>query len=162
MTARSGRDVSDFIVHHTAGPVAQTPLEIDAEHRRIGDAMIAYTWLIDPKGVVYEGRPAGYVPAAAFGRNTQSLDVSLIGNFEKGDPGYTGPPTKLQIEALIELGVYAHKLFPTIVRTIGHRDVAPMFYPKNEEDYSTACPGSELYSQLPAIRKAIAAKVNNR
>ena len=86
--------------------------------------MIGYDYLICPKGVVYEGRPNQYVPAASYGRNLESVNVSLIGNFEKGVGGYTGPPTDNQYSSLIDLAVWLHLRYPTITTTIGHRDVA--------------------------------------
>lgn len=152
MASRQISDITDFIIHHTAGALTQTPLQIDAEHRAIGMAMIGYNYVITPDGVVSIGRPNFYVPAAAFGRNMESLNVSLVGNFQHDDSGYTGPPTAEQIASLNELSVYVHATYPSIVRTIGHRDVATMFYPDNTGDYSTACPGDELYALVPAVR----------
>jgi hypothetical protein len=40
MTPRLLSVISDFILHHSDGPSDQTPLEIDAEHRAEGWAMI--------------------------------------------------------------------------------------------------------------------------
>lgn len=154
MTPRDEKDITDLIIHHTAGPVHQTVEEIDAEHRAIGDAMIAYNWVIVPDGTVYVGRPAGFVPAASYGRNTQSLAVCLVGNFEKGDPGFTGPPSAAQVASLISLGKMIHQRFPHIVRTIGHNQVASLFY-GGSGDYATLCPGSLLIAQLDHIRKEI-------
>jgi N-acetyl-anhydromuramyl-L-alanine amidase AmpD len=125
--------------------------------------MIAYNYIITPDGKIYDGRPVGYVPAAAYGRNLQSLNVVLVGNFEKGDGGFTGPPTAAQYSSLVDLSVFVHQHFPSILRTIGHRDVATEFYPGVDEgDYSTACPGSELYSLLPAVRAAVTATFSKR
>ena len=160
MTPRALSQISDAIVHHTAGPVSQTPLEIDAEHRNIGDAMIAYNAVITPDGTVYDGRPLDVVPAAAFGRNVQSVNVVLVGNFETGDPGFTGSPTAAQENSLLEYLKYIHRQLPSIVRTIGHRDVATLFYPNDTADYATACPGSVLASMLPAIKAKVAAQLN--
>jgi hypothetical protein len=154
MTPRNEKDITDLIIHHTAGPITQTVEEIDAEHRAIGDSMIAYNWVIDPKGTVYVGRSTGFVPAATYGRNTESLAVCLIGNFEKHDHGFTGPPSAAQIANLILLGRVIHQRFPHIVRTIGHNEVAGLFY-HGSGDYSTLCPGSLLISQLAHIRKEI-------
>lgn len=155
MTPRPLSVISDFIIHHSAGNPNQTPLEIDAEHRAIGDACIAYNWVISPNGSVYAGRPVNFVPAASFGRNSQSVNVCLTGNFEHGDSGYTGPPSQAAMTSLMDLCLWAHKQYPTIVRTIGHRDVATLFYPKDTAPYSTACPGSELYTEIDAVIKYV-------
>jgi len=159
MTPRAISQITDFIIHHEAGSLTETPLGIDAQHRAEGWAMIGYNYIIDTKGVVYDGRPLDVVPSAAYGRNTQSVNVSLVGNFEKGDPGFTGPPTDEQIASLEALGVYLHKTIPSIERTIGHRDVATLFY-GGDGDYATACPGSLLYAEIPLIRAKIASECN--
>ena len=156
MVARRSSTITDFIVHHAAGATTQTVADIDAEHRAIGDAMIGYTWVITQGGAVYAGRAPDYVPAATFGRNKESVAVCLIGQLQEtglgsGDAPYTGPPTPAQIQSLEELCLWAHRQLPSIVRTIGHRDVATLFYGDDEGDYSTACPGDACYALLPKI-----------
>lgn len=161
MQARSGTSITDFIVHHTAGNIHQTPLEICQEHLARGFATIGYNWLIGIDGTVYEGRHPGFVPSAAYGRNSVSVNVAVIGNFEMGDAEYSGPPSPQQIQSLKELCVYAHVTFPSIVRTIGHRDVALLFYPGLERNnYSTLCPGSQLYELIPEIKEYVLEKVH--
>lgn len=160
LTPRSVSMITDFIIHHTAGPINQTALDICKEHMDRGFSTIGYNWVITEDGVVHSGRQIEYVPAAAYGRNTQSVNVALTGNFEFGDPGYTGPPTPQQIQALKDLCVYAHASMPNIVRTIGHKDVAPLFFPSDEADYSTACPGSQLYSLIPAVKQYVREKLH--
>lgn len=140
--------VTLFIIHHEAGPRDETALQVDAQHRSQGWAMIGYTWVIGEDGTVSQGRPMNMVPAAAQGSNTISVDVSLTGNFEPSDPGYTGPPTPAQIQALKDLCVYAHQKIPTINQTLGHRDVN-----------QTACPGDDLYKLLPEIRDYVHAEL---
>lgn len=155
---------TDFIIHHTAGALTQTPLEIDAEHRAIGDTMIAYELLITPDGTVYYGRPIGFESAATFGRNPCSINVALIGQFQPNagpDVPPFAPPTDAQLDALLQVSIWVHRHYPLIVRTIGHRDVAPMFYPQDEKDYSTACPGDALYAQIPDIKRKTAAALNS-
>lgn len=154
-TPRALSVIDTFIIHHSAGNPNQTALEIDAEHRAIGDTMIAYGWVISPNGNIYAGRPADIVPAASLGRNLQSVNVCLTGNFQADDAGYTGPPTSQQMSSLNDLCLWAHKQYPTIVRTIGHRDVATMFYPNDTAPYATACPGSELYKQIDDVIKYV-------
>lgn len=162
MVGRNVAIISDIIVHHTAGPTSQTAYEIDTEHRNIGMAMIGYNFLIAHDGAINEGRPIQYVPAAAFGRNHESINVCLVGNFEHGDHGYTGPPSAAQIVALKQLSVYLHSTYPQISRTIGHRDVATLFYPGDEADYATACPGDQLYALLPDIKDFTRQNLHNK
>lgn len=159
MTPRSLSVITDYIIHHDAGSLTETPLQIDAQHRAEGWAMIGYNYVIDPDGTVSDGRPLDVVPSAAYGRNAQSVNVSCVGNFQEGDAGYTGPPTLAQVQALVDLGVYVHQRLPSIVRTIGHRDVATMFY-DGDGAYATACPGNQLYALIPHIKSQIASHLN--
>lgn len=152
MAVRSLSEINSLVIHHTAGPVDQMPLDIDAEHRAEGWAMIGYNFVIPADGKIYAGRPWGFVPSAAYGWNTPSVNVVLCGNFQTGDPGYTGAPTAAQVQSLKDLAVYLHQQFPGIVRTIGHGDVATLFYPNDTADYSTACPGTELEALIPAVK----------
>ena len=152
MDLRSISDITDFAVHHSDGSQNQTPLQIDAEHRAEDWAMIGYNLLIGADGTVYMGRPAEFVPSAALGRNEQSFNVCLLGDYQPGTEGYNGSVPAAQLQALKDVSVWAHLRYPTIERIIGHRDVAPMFHPENEGYYSTSCPGDTLYSLLPEVR----------
>jgi hypothetical protein len=146
------RDISlitDLIIHHSDGSPNQTPLEIDQEHRGNGWSMIGYNYVVGPSGQIWKGRPDEYVPAAAEGDNTNSVDVCLLGDFQPGTEGYISPIPTAQLQALRDLAVYLHQKYKTIERTIGHRDVSVL---KNEPENATACPGDELYAQLEGIR----------
>jgi hypothetical protein len=153
---RALSSITDFIVHHSAGPTSQTPLEIDAFERSRGDIYIPYTWLIGADGTVYDGRPITAISAASYGRNAQSVAVCVIGNFQENDAGYTGPPSDAQLNSLLSLCIYAHRTIPMIVRTYAHGDIAMMFYPQDPGDYSTACCGSVLRAKLPDIKSKVA------
>jgi hypothetical protein len=155
-TMRSLSGITDFIVHHSAGPKSQTPLEIDAFERGNGDVYMPYTWLIDDAGTIFAGRPANYVSAATYGRNQESVAVCLIGDFQRDDAGYNGPPSAAALAALEALCLLAHKQFPSIVRTIVHGDVAAMFF-GGDGNYATACCGDELKADVEQIRSRIAA-----
>ncbi len=164
LTPRSASDITDLVIHHSDGPVDQTPLEIDTEERNTTTqtpySMIPYEYLIDSKGNVYKGRPDLFESGASFGRNPMSVAVCCIGGFQEGD-GYTGPPSDAMLNSLLELCIYLHRLYPTIERTYAHRDIAPMFYPNDEGDYSTACCGNVLYEHLPDLKSKIAAALHN-
>jgi len=140
-TLRTATSITDFIVHHSAGPTSQTPLEIDAFERGNGDIFMPYTWLIAADGTIFSGRPPSAMSAATYGRNAQSVACCLIGNFQQDDAGYTGQPTTAQMASLTSLCIWAHRQYPTIERTIAHGDVAALFY-GGSGDYATACCGS--------------------
>jgi len=152
---RSISSITDFVIHHSAGSPDQTPLEIDAEHRAKGMAFIAYNWVITKDGTIYQGRPIGWVSAANYGRNSQGVAVCLTGNFESGDPGFTGEPDPRQIQSLHQLALSVHIHLTSIERTYGHRDIASLFYPSNPDPYSTACPGDRLSAQIPSVRSYV-------
>ena len=155
-TVRGDDAVTDFVVHHSAGPLNQTPLEIDAFERENGDIYMPYTWLIDNKGNIYSGRPVYAVSAATFGRNQESVAVCLIGNFERSSPGYNGPPSQEALASLETLCMWAHRQYPSIVRTYCHGDVAGLFY-GGDSNYATLCCGDILRTQVAGIKARIAA-----
>ena len=152
---RSVSSITDFIIHHSAGGTEQSPLDINAEHQARGMAMIAYNWVIEADGTLVAGRPIGWVSAASYGRNPQSVSVCLLGNFELLDPGYTGDPTPQQVEALKTLCLKAHQHITSISRTYGHKDLARLFYGQDQAEYSTACPGSELEKLIPDVKNYV-------
>lgn len=156
LIVRSLADVTDLIVHHSAGALSQTALDIDAEHRAEGWVMIGYHYVILPSGEIDAGRPIDTIPAAAYGRNAQSIDVCLIGNFEPGSTGYTGSPTEQQLKALETLALWLHMKVTTINCTIGHRDVATLYYPTDTGPYATACPGDTLETRLSELKAYVA------
>lgn len=159
MSPRQLSQITDLVIHHSDGPWEQSALEIDAEHRAEGWCEIGYNFVIGKDGTIWAGRPLQYVPSAALGRNLESVNVCLTGDFEPGTPGFCGHPTDAQVQSLKELSVHLHRALPTIVRTIGHRDVAPMFYPGNEAEYATACPGANLYALLSEIKSYVRSQV---
>ena len=140
MTPRSASQITDMVIHHTAGNPAQTPLEIDRQHRNQGWAMIGYNLLVDREGHVFWGRPILFVPSAVSGHNTPTLNICLIGWFHPGHAlSQTTIPAK-QKKAFFEAAALLHGQYP-IVRTRGHRDYN-----------ATACPGNVVYNMLPELR----------
>lgn len=151
MAIRNASQIVEAIVHHSDGAPGQTPLEIDAEHRAENWAMIGYSYVIGQDGTIYKGRPDLFVPSAAYGENTQSIDICLTGDFQPGTPNFQSQIPGAQLNALKALLVFVHRSYPNITRTIGHRDVAKDF-PDDPGQYSTACPGDVLENMLPALR----------
>ena len=146
-TTRAESSISDLVVHHTAGPKSQTPLEIDAFERGRGDIGMPYTWLIDDAGTIYSGRPPEAVSAASFGRNRQSIAVCLIGDFQRDDPGFNGPPSDAALKSLYDLVLWAHHKYPSIIRTYPHGAISDMFF-GGDSNYATACAGDQLDAKL--------------
>ncbi|MFM8238243.1 MAG: N-acetylmuramoyl-L-alanine amidase [Actinomycetota bacterium] len=168
--------VEKIVVHHTATPNSVT--DYDAICRGIlayetsrGFFDIAYNWLIDPEGRIYEGRwAANYADgrphtgessgrnvrgAHALGCNSRTIGVALIGNYEEATP------TPQMVDALVRLlawkcarwgldplgrGPYVSMGGTRDIRNItGHRDVG-----------STLCPGENVVAVLPTVRRRVA------
>ncbi len=125
--------------HHTGSALTDNRLapfrmrDHQAYHQQQGWPDLAYHFVIDRNGHVYEGRPIGapgdtstdYDPAGHF------LPV-LDGNFDEQEP------TEAQLAALAVLMAWAVEEFDLRTSAVGtHRDYA-----------STACPGSALYGRL--------------
>lgn len=105
--------------------------------QRFGIGM-AYTFLITPAGLVFEGHPVDQIGAHTAGYNTVSAGICLVGNYEKTVP--TGP----MLESLTWL-LYHGKDRGWWQRANlqgGHRDTKP-----------TACPGDQAYALIGAINR---------
>jgi len=161
--------VTHAVVHHTAG--ANDLTNWAAEVRNIwyfhtftnGWGDIGYNFLIDPNGVIYEGRAGGdsAIGAHFSCRNTNTVGVALLGTFS------SVPPTAAALSSLEKLLAElcarnaidptvllfhppSELLLPTI---LGHRDGNP----STKTCTRTECPGDVLYSMLPMIRSDVAA-----
>jgi len=168
------------VVHHTVTPNTDSAafgksrvLNIQAYHMGVnGYCDIAYNFLIDRYGQIYEGRAGGIakavVAAHAGGFNTGSTGVALIGTYTSEQP----PPA--QWDALVSLLAWklsVHHLDPSLGFSttagsfsgskfaaggtvtmanaiVGHRDV----------DF-TECPGDAFYPRLQELRNAVQPKV---
>ena len=142
------RVVTQLIIHHTASHQG-TVDSIRAEHKGKGWSDIAYHALIGnghgiPDGHISVGRPEEIQGSGVKLNNRYKLQISLIGNFHKGDPGYTGPPTKKQLAALGHWLLVKGKAYTNkgkIPSVLGHNEAALPKYP-------TACPGNQFPMKL--------------
>jgi N-acetylmuramoyl-L-alanine amidase len=101
---------------------------------------IAYNFLVDDDGTIYEGRGAGIVGGATAGDNSTSHAICLLGNFEGR------APTPDAVRTLIDLARHGRSVRWWVPTCGGHRD-AP--------GANTACPGRHLYARLPDVRRQI-------
>src|SRR5262249_28078524 len=155
--------VTQLIVQHTAmgneAPDSDWPAIVrDIWNFHVfkrGWADIGYNYLIDPNGVIYEGRSGGdNVTGAHFsGVNAGTMAVALLGDFTNEAPAAEALKSLKEILAwkcdqrdLDPESRSLHEASQLILNTIsGHRDG-----PK-----PTECPGERLYLSLPAIRAAV-------
>ena len=103
---------------------------------RRGFADVAYHFLIDSEGVIYEGREINVRGAHVQGFNTGSVGIVLIGNFSETEP------TQAQTDSLENLVDYLRYTYE-IRYLAGHKD-----YPDQSPD-GTECPGVYMYPLLP-------------
>ena len=105
---------------------------------------IAYNWLVDEQGVIYEGRGAGVVSAATRPWNTRTESICYTGN---GDALVPMPALESIRWLVSDIQTrYNHKLWVK-----GHRDLA-----------STACPGAFLHNWLQAGMPVTERNLSNR
>jgi hypothetical protein len=161
--------VTHLIVHHTA--TTNSAVDWPAQVRSIwayhtntrGWGDIGYNYLIDPTGVIYEGRAGGdNVIGAHFScQNSHTQGIALLGDYSS-----TAPTAQAlhSLEALLAwiasregvdpLAVSFHTGTQLSLHNIsGHRDGNPSPYVCTDD---TACPGDSLYGMLPGIRSAVA------
>lgn len=103
--------------------------------RRYGD--IAYHFVVDYGGRVWEGRSLAYQGAHVLSANRGNIGILLLGNFERQDP------SPAQLAAMRKL-VDILRLCCSISRSqiYGHRDLS-----------SSVCPGRRLYPYVAALRR---------
>ena len=131
--------IEHITVHHTAVTLSSNTEAPDRArqhqgyHQSLGWPDLAYHYLIDANGHVYEGRPVDAVGDTA-------TDYDPTGHFFVCCEGYftSQEITPAQYESMIKMlawGAAEFGIEPASIR--GHRDVA-----------STTCPGDNLYPQL--------------
>ncbi len=150
-------DPTHVIIHHTAGTNVSS--DWAAVVRSIWDFHvntngwddIGYNWLIDPDGILYEGRGDGRLGAHFCAQNGNTTGICVMGDFTSIEP------TPAALESLAKflawetcdenidpLGTSFHNSSGlTLANVSGHRDGC-----------STSCPGDKFYPLLPNMRQA--------
>jgi hypothetical protein len=173
--------VEKVIIHHTGTPntAPSWPGEVAAIYRDAvarGYRDMPYHWLIDPDGVVYEGRwaraaVAGTTPDGenrrhwsvrgghALGHNERTIGVALLGTFDDRRP------TLAAYDALTSLVAWKcdrWHIDPTRTTeyrlTDGSRQRLPNLCP-HRRVRPTDCPGAAIVDLLPSLRRAVAERV---
>lgn len=131
--------IQQITVHHTAivlSSNAEAPARArqhQSYHQSLGWPDLAYHYLIDANGHIYEGRPVRAVGDTGTDYDpTGHLLVCCEGNFD------TQNPTAAQYDSLIRMlawGAIEFGIEPGAIR--GHREVA-----------STTCPGDNLFAHV--------------
>jgi len=126
--------LTTLVVHHSALPLSDGPLEIQWKHiHQKGYADIGYHFVVDDAGQIYAGRDLQVRGAHTGGHNTGTVGVSLLGNFQETRP------LPAQLTSLKGLGACLADDYG-ITHLAGHRDFQPGV---------TVCPGDYLEALLP-------------
>ncbi len=155
-------NVTHVVIHHTVNrndetdwpQVVRNTLEYHAVSRGWGD--IGYNYLIDPNGVIYEGRKGGdNVIGAHAGGSASAIDnrftvgIAFLGDFREVVPTAAALSAaekliawKTQKENINPLTSSHWNAQVYLPHVLGHRDVK-----------STLCPGEKLYALLPQLRQ---------
>ena len=175
--------VQKIIVHHTGTPnditnyagLCRGIFQSEVANTQEGYIDIAYNWLIDPRGNIYEGRWAqNYQPgvphtgelrganvqgAHAIYHNIDTIGIALMGTYDAIGP------SPAMINGLVTLlawkcarwgidpngrGIYhaSNGAFENLFNICGHRDTS-----------ATDCPGQRMEPLLPAVRAQTAARL---
>ena len=144
-----------LIIHHAAG--TNTSNDWAAVVRAIWDFHtgvngwddVGYNWLIDPNGVLYEGRGDDRLGAHFCGTNGATMGVCMLGDYTNITPTDEAKATLAHLMAWKSCDIGVDPLETAfhsnsglqLVRISGHRDGC-----------ATACPGDAFYPQLPEVR----------
>jgi hypothetical protein len=161
------QSVTHIIIHHTATPNnpqnwAQVVRSIWNYHANTlwwGD--IGYNYLIDPNGVIYEGRAGGDdVVGIHDNFNRGSMAIGFIGCY--GNCGYLGlmdaQPSPAMLEAGIRLSAWKvgqKGLDPRAATQYGRAGIVPTIA-GGRDVTATFSPGDFLYGMLPWLREQVA------
>jgi hypothetical protein len=132
--------LNTIVVHHSALPLSDGPLEIQRLHmQNKGFADIGYHFIVDVLGQIYAGRSLNVRGAHTGGHNTGTVGIVLLGNFEEIQPA------ALQLASLKTLCRALADEY-AIGYLAGHRDFQPG---------ETVCPGKYLEPLLPGLAAEI-------
>jgi hypothetical protein len=149
---REGGQFDRITIHHQGGGINRlrnhnaVVAAIDSvyaghRHKNYGD--IAYHFIIDYAGRVWEGRSLAYEGAHVSHNNKNNIGILVLGNFEKQNPSQDSLASMRNLVGVLRsrFGIKHHRVY-------GHRDIG-----------SSLCPGKNLYPHVVAIRSSGADKV---
>ncbi|MBF6613234.1 MAG: S-layer homology domain-containing protein [Chloroflexi bacterium] len=168
--------VTNIIIHHTATSNKDT--DFAARVRAIwyyhtntrGWGDIGYNYLIDPNGVIYEGRAGGQDVEAghAYPFNSNSMGIGMIGNYMTVAPSAAAQASLIDLiswkanqRGIDPLGTGTFTGYTDCGGTVtytrpniaGHRDFKGTACGQGFN--TSTCPGDKLWSMLPQIRAAV-------
>ncbi len=170
------RGVTHMVVHHTVTPNAES--NYAARVRAIwsyhtytqGWGDVGYNFLVDPNGVIYEGR-AGGDNAVGFHDtgNYGSMGVALLGSFDGVNPTSAAQSSLVELLAWkanqrginpltssyyygCDISSFCYAPGAVVPNISGHRNITGASY--------TSCPGQNTFDLLPSIRNRVQDRLN--
>ncbi|MCF6236919.1 MAG: peptidoglycan recognition protein family protein [Gammaproteobacteria bacterium] len=136
--------IKKLVVHHSASAKETTKKsDIDTWHKQRGFSQIGYHKVVESNGKIVSGRSEKHQGAHAKGTNHNSLGVCIVGNFEHETP------SAVQIKSVVKVLVEWCEKYKLTSRNIyGHTSVPGA-------TTKTSCPGKNLISQLPSIKRKV-------
>jgi len=140
--------VEKLVVHHSASKKSTTKKsDIDSWHKQRGFSQVGYHKIIEGDGKIVSGRSEKLKGAHAKGTNHNSLGVCVVGNFENEIP------SDVQIISVIKVLVeWCKKYELTSTDIYGHGNISGT-------TTKTSCPGKNLISLLPGIKRSVLEKL---
>lgn len=139
-------------LHHTVtvAPDVKPPFGDDYAAVRAVEAItegrfgwgMAYTFLITPAGLIFEGHPIDRVGAHTQDHNTIGAGIAWVGNYDAHEP----PAAMVSATAELLRHGKAEGWWSDVKLDGGHRDTKP-----------TACPGKHAYALIDDINRAASA-----
>jgi len=163
-TTPTATTVTHLIVHHSAGTnvssdwagVVRSVWDYHVNVNGWDD--VGYNWLIDPNGVLYEGRGDDVRGAHFCGTNTATMGVCMLGDFTNISPTTNAKSRLKDLLAWKSCDIDADPIgsslhIPsslTLNHISGHQDGC-----------ATACPGDMFYPELAGIRTEVNDYIEN-
>lgn len=156
--------VTHLVVHHSAGVNtssnwAQVVLSIWDFHvntRLYCD--VAYNYLIDPNGILYEGRGGGnnVIGAHFCSTNTGTMGVCLLGNFQEVEP----TDAMLNTLAAVLAWKSCNSNIDPLTKSIHARSTLDLNHVCGHRDgCATECPGTNVYNKLANVRSKVVSNI---
>ena len=151
-------DVTHLIVHHSAG--VNTSSDWAAVVRGIWDFHVnsngwddvGYNWLVDPNGVLYEGRGDDVRGAHFCGDNTNTQGVCILGTYIESVPTEDAMTT---VKEYLAWKSAKNNIDPTVVSLHAASGLEIPNVSGHREGCATTCPGDALYASLSGLRDDI-------
>jgi hypothetical protein len=164
---RGTNQIAWIVVHHSAANDIYTDIE-DLKRHRIHSGL-GYNFIVDDDDALRDSAkgndrkfkasqdaPDTQISNGTYGINTNAWNICVDGNFEHQKP------TEDELFAVVQVIASKARSWgwrqKDVSRIIGHYYAGKYL---SRQRYGTACPGKNLISQLPDIRKRVAAYLPN-